>query len=338
VRQAAALTLRTIPRAAALVPRAAGALPPRLRRRLAATAALALVLLVAYVGWFRDSSLVAVERVTVTGLTTRDAERVGAALTAAARDMTTLHLDRAELERAVAGYRVVRSLELRPDFPHSLSIRVIEHRPAALVASGGDRVPVAADGTLLTGLPVERRLPILAARRGSSNGRLIDARALRALRVIGAAPAVIGGRVLRVEQTNKEGVVVRLRRGPRLIFGDLSRLGAKWAAATRVLADAEARGATYIDVRLPERPAAGGLAEDTVAPVAPAGATSRPQAVVGQEQPPVEPGAAQPGQEQGAPPVEAAPQTGATPQSTAPAPAGQAPPPTSGGVPANPQP
>jgi cell division protein FtsQ len=324
VRHVAAVTLRTIPRAAALLPRAAGALPPRLRRRVAALAAAALLLAVAYVGWFRDSGLVSVERVTVTGLTTKNAERVRAALTEAARGMTTLHVRRGELEQAVAGYRVVNSIEVRPDFPHALSIRVIEQRPAALVASGGGRVPVAADGTILAGLPVERRLPVLSARGGSSDGRLTDYRALRALRVIGAAPVAIGDRVLRVDERRGEGVVVRLRRGPRLILGDLSRLRAKWAAATRVLADGEARGATYIDVRIPERPAAGGLAEDTIAPVAPAGTA---------------PAAKEP---QGAPPVQPAPETGTTPESSTPQAGARAPAApgdgTSGGVPANPQP
>ncbi|MET0811192.1 MAG: hypothetical protein ABWY65_08780, partial [Thermoleophilaceae bacterium] len=61
---------------------------------------------------------------------------------------------------------------------------------------------------------------------------------------------------------------------PELIFGDARRARAKWAAAARVLADPEARGASYIDLRIPGRPAAGGLPAETVAPVAPAGHTA----------------------------------------------------------------
>ena len=45
-----------------------------------------------------------------------------------------------------------------------------------------------------------------------------------------------------------------------MIFGDGRRAHAKWIAATRILADPEAEAATYIDVRLPGRPAAGGTA------------------------------------------------------------------------------
>jgi hypothetical protein len=76
-----------------------------------------------------------------------------------------------------------------------------------------------------------------------------------------------------VRMRNDEGLVVLLRDGPDLIFGDAFNTRAKWMAAARVLADKTAAGATYIDLRLPGRPAAGGLPAETLTPVAPAGAT-----------------------------------------------------------------
>jgi cell division protein FtsQ len=96
--------------------------------------------------------------------------------------------------------------------------------------------------------------------------------ALDAARVAGAAPAGFTARIERVVREPRRGLVVRLREGPELIFGDGSRLGAKWAGAARVLADPDATGADYVDVRLPGRPAAGGLPRKSVAPVAPLGA------------------------------------------------------------------
>jgi cell division protein FtsQ len=51
---------------------------------------------------------------------------------------------------------------------------------------------------------------------------------------------------------------VDLQGGFRIEFGPRTRLHAKWAAALRVMADARAEGATYLDVRIPERPVAGG--------------------------------------------------------------------------------
>jgi hypothetical protein len=51
-------------------------------------------------------------------------------------------------------------------------------------------------------------------------------------------------------------LTIYLHRGPRLIFGNYALLHAKWDAAAAVLADPSSRGADYIDLRLPSRPAA----------------------------------------------------------------------------------
>ncbi len=241
-------------------------LPARARRRLLIVLAVCLVLAAGYQFWLRDSTLVAVEDVSVTGLTTKDASRVRIALSSAAHSMTTLHVEEDELRSAIEAYPVVRAIEVRTDFPHGLAIHVIEHRPAAMV----DGVPVAGDGTILRGLPVEGKLPTIESRGNLHGNRLSDAAALHAARVAGGAPAALRPRLERVELQSGDGIVVEVRDGPELIFGDATQVRAKWLAATRVLADPEAAGATYIDVRLPGRPAAGGLAAATpVAPVAP---------------------------------------------------------------------
>ena len=51
----------------------------------------------AYFGWFRDSSLVAVRDVKVEGVSSADRERIVAELTDAARGMTTLHVQTDQL-------------------------------------------------------------------------------------------------------------------------------------------------------------------------------------------------------------------------------------------------
>jgi cell division protein FtsQ len=243
------------------------ALPPAARRWLTIALAVILVLAAGYRLWLRDSPLVSVEEVSVTGLTTKDAERVRASLVSAAHTMTTLHVDRDELDQAVEPYPVVQALEIETDFPHGLRIHVVEHRPAVLVRG----LPVAADGTILRGIPVEGRLPRLESRGGLDGKRLTDPAALHAARVAGAAPAALRPRLESVDLRGGDGIVVQLRDGPELIFGDARRVRAKWIAAARVLADPDAQGATYIDVRLPGRPAAGGVPAATLAPVAPAG-------------------------------------------------------------------
>ena len=44
------------------------------------------------------------------------------------------------------------------------------------------------------------------------------------------------------------------------MFGSDEDAAAKWRAAARVLAETSAQGATYLDLRIPGRVAAGGLA------------------------------------------------------------------------------
>jgi cell division protein FtsQ len=315
---AAAISLR---RGLSIPVRAFGVLPARLRRWLVVALAAGLVLAAGYQFWLRDSSLVAVEQVTVTGLTTKDAPRVRAALASAAHAMTTLHVRQDDLEQAIAAYPVVRALEVKADFPHGLEIHVVEHRPAALV----NGMPVAGDGTILRGLPVEGSLPKIDARGNLEGDRLRDHAALHAARVAGGAPAALRPRLERIDLRSPDGIVVELREGPEIIFGDATRVHAKWIAAARVLADPEAEGATYIDVRLPGRPAAGGLPAATLAPVAPAGAEQLAPPSTGT---PPDTTAVDPATEELAPPAAAepapaAPQSAPTPapQSAEPAPA-----------------
>jgi cell division protein FtsQ len=239
---------------------------PRMRRRMLALAVAALALAALYLLWFRDSGLVGVDRVSISGLTTEEAPELRATLTGAARDMTTLHVREDQLRKAVAAYPIVERLEVSPDFPSTLRIHVVERRPAAVVVAGGERALVSADGTVLEGVPDPGPLPVV--RTGARPG---DGGALRLLRVAGAAPAPLLRRLRDVRTVGGRGIVVRTRGGPDLVFGDATLLRAKWTAAARVLADPEARGATYVDVRLPERVAVGGLPAETPAPGAPAG-------------------------------------------------------------------
>ena len=213
-----------------------------------------------YLGWFRDLPLFAVRQVQVTGLSSREAPRVRAALVRAARGTSSLHVREARLRQAAAPFPSVRGLEASGDPPHGLRIRVREHRPiAALDAPGSRPVPVAADGTVLAGLDPGRRLPAVSVRGAQAGERLKPGRLWRLVGVVAAAPDALAGRIERVGVRGGLGVVVVMRAGPELRLGSDAELEAKWEAATRVLADASSAGASYVDVRVPERPVSGGL-------------------------------------------------------------------------------
>ncbi|HWM11422.1 MAG TPA: FtsQ-type POTRA domain-containing protein [Solirubrobacteraceae bacterium] len=260
-------------RPSASIARVRAALTPsrRTRRRVVVAVVLAALLAGLYMLWLRDSSFVAVEDVTVTGLTSRDSDRVRLALAATAETMTTLHVDERRLQDAAAAFPVVARIEARPDFPHAMTIEVTEHRPVALAVADGREQPLAGDGSLLAGTAVEGDLPTIDLYVAMPQRRLGPGAARDAAQVAGAAPAVVARRVESISrEAGARGVVAQLEDGTELLFGTPSQLAAKWAAAIRVLADDEADGAAYLDVRIPERPVAGGLA---AAPVAPVGST-----------------------------------------------------------------
>jgi len=224
------------------------------------TVLIATVLFVLGAGWswFRDSSLVRVQHVTVTGVSSSEGPAVRRALTDAAKQMGTLHVRKDVLEDAVAPYSSVLSIHTQRDFPHGLAIEVTERRPVALVQVGGARIPVGAGGRLMEGVKPKGDLPVLQAERLGSDGKLTDPKALAAVDALAAAPERLRLRVSKVYEGDR-GLTMDVKDGPQLFFGADSRLRAKWMATARVLAEPSAAGAVYLDVRIPERVAAGGL-------------------------------------------------------------------------------
>jgi hypothetical protein len=303
----AALTLRAVPRLAL-------ALPARARRWVVVALLLAIVAAAGYYGWLRDSSLVRVDHVTVVGLTGPDADRVRERLERAGLDMTTLHVREDELRAAVAAEPSILTLRATPDFPHDLRIDVTENHPvAAIDIAGSGRVPIAGNGTLMPGhrggaVPhIKLTGSARVGRDGGSAARLADKRAAALVAVAASAPPALLRRAGTVEQRRGEGTVVVLRDGPRIMFGDGSRLRDKWRAATGVLASKDAQGAAYIDVRLADRPVAGGLKPPipaagapsgeiapTPEPVAPAPSTPTPESAAPAPVAPVSPPATEP--------------------------------------------
>ncbi len=231
---------------------------PRVPLRL--LLALAVLAALGYGGWtwLRDSSLVAVRDVVVSGSTSSEEPRVRAALDSAARDMTTLHVREGALRRAVAQYSSVAGLEVEADFPHTLRIRVVEHTPVAVLVAGDREIAASGDGLLLRGVVADGDLPVIKIDGVPAGDRIANANTRTALTLAAAAPDALRRRIDRL-WTGPRGMMLALVDGPDLIFGDGSDARRKWLSAARVLADPSAAGATYLDVRIPERVAAGGL-------------------------------------------------------------------------------
>ncbi|MCZ4491956.1 MAG: FtsQ-type protein [Conexibacter sp.] len=241
-------------------------LPRRVPRRAIAGALVVALMLVP--GWFlfRSSPLVGISDVTITGLSGTQATQIRQALEDAAKGMTTLTVDRQALQDAVSQFPIVASIKVSPHLLHRLDIEVIQHVPVAALVNGDRRMAVAGDGTILQGT-LTKDLPLVPVNSPPGGTTLADPKAREMVSLLGAAPTALLPRISGVELADR-GLVAHVSDGPDLYFGSPTELSAKWAAATRVLADAYSHGATYLDVRVPERPAAGGLE-----PTDPAGST-----------------------------------------------------------------
>ncbi|HEY4826737.1 MAG TPA: FtsQ-type POTRA domain-containing protein [Solirubrobacteraceae bacterium] len=227
-----------------------------LRVRVAIVAlAVVVVLGGAWLG-LRDSSLVAVRKVSISGVYGPDAGQIRSALRLAALNMTTLDVRQGQLNVAVAPYPIVKAVRVSTQFPHGMRIHVLEQLPLAALVAGREAVAASGDGTLLRDVPTGS-LPTIAVSSLPGGSQVTDGAALNALALLASAPSRMSSRIGQVSTSSAHGLVVQLRSGPSVYFGDDTDLDAKWASATDVLADPSSAGASYIDVSDPARPAAG---------------------------------------------------------------------------------
>jgi cell division protein FtsQ len=233
------------------------------RRRVLLLALLLGALALTYFGWFRDSSLVAVRDVQVQGVSSTDGEQIVTKLSEAAQGMTTLHVQDDRLLDAVREFPTVASVSTDASFPHGLTIRVVEHPPTAIARVGDRQVPVGADGSLLPGIQVgDERLPEVRLDELPASGRL-RGEALSEALAIGAAPAPLRPLIADASVSEEHGIVVSMRGGIELRFGTRHRAHQKWTAVAAILADDELTSVSYVDVRVPDRPAVSGVSAVT---------------------------------------------------------------------------
>ena len=174
-------------------------------------------------------------------------------------------------DRRVEPFPAVMAVDAHADFPHGLRIVVHEHVAVAALAAGhrsrarGRRRHPAA--RQLDQRPAGRRRRGAAA-RGHARRPGAPCAPWRCWppRRPSCAPRSAAS------TRGPAGSPRRWRRARSCTSAAPTACAAKWAAAARVLADRSSSGATYVDLRLPERPAAGGL----VAPAPPA-ARARPR-------------------------------------------------------------
>jgi cell division protein FtsQ len=208
--------------------------------------------------WLRHSSLVSVRHVRLSGVTGHDAGAIRSALVRAARGMSTLDVKVSALRAAVAGYPIVREVHANASFPHTLRVSVVEQPPVAALVAGGARTAVAADGAVLGPALLSSSLPSLTVGSAPPRGGHVGAGSWQgqALAVLGDAPGPLAKQVQRVYSGSK-GLTVVMPGDLLVYFGDAERARAKWLALASVMSQEHSDGISYVDVRVPERAAAG---------------------------------------------------------------------------------
>jgi cell division protein FtsQ len=219
---------------------------------------LAAVLAGAYF-WVRQSSLVAVQRVTVTGVSGPDAAAIRETLVQTAERMTTMDIDSRRLEKAVSRYPVVRSLRVSVHLPHTARIAVFEQVPVAVL----DGTTVSARGTLLRDVAASSQtVPTITPVRatgatGATHSDTVTGTARADVYLLAAAPYPVLAKLASAGWQPGRGLTATLRDGPTIYFGDDTQLATKWRSVILVLASPTSDGASYIDVSDPARPATG---------------------------------------------------------------------------------
>ncbi|HSC93268.1 MAG TPA: cell division protein FtsQ/DivIB [Gaiellaceae bacterium] len=223
-----------------------------------------LVLAAAGVVAARTTSAFAVEHIRVEGATPALARQVRGVLERD-RGSSLLGLDGGIVARVEALPDVVSASYDRA-FPHTLVVRVVRERPAAVLRRGSGSWLLSERGRVLR--PVARgafrRLPRIWSADGAppAAGDLLTLRGVAApMRAVRAVPPDFPAQVRSVAL--ERGLVLAvLAGGLELRLGEPRDLPLKLAAAAAVLPQLEPRalgGPDYVDVSLPERPVAGTL-------------------------------------------------------------------------------
>jgi cell division septal protein FtsQ len=229
---------------------------------VAAAAVVVVVALIYLVA--RQSSMFAVTRVEISGVTPAVANQARAALRFA-NGQSLLRLDGGGVVSALEHLPSVYRATYDRDFPHTLRVRIVPERPVAILRRGADSWIVSARGRVIAplargALPSFPRIWLGAGalvRLGDlvqDRSGALASRALSSLRGAG-----LGGRISFVKADGGR-IVAGLRTGLEIRFGPPVELGLKLAVARSILpllATPSAGGPRYLDVAAPERPVAG---------------------------------------------------------------------------------
>jgi cell division protein FtsQ len=166
-----------------------------------------------------------------------------------------LWLSTAALERRLEGNPWIKEARISRTLPSFLSIAILERTPAAVLARTG--ALVASDGFVLGHADPTTALPTIEAVGPKAEGPARISADLPSLHVLRALTGDLASRVGRIGYDRSGRLILTLREGTRVIFGDGEAAVPKAAALRAVLRwiDRNDRSVAYIDLTVPTAPA-----------------------------------------------------------------------------------
>lgn len=226
---------------------------------------LVILLAAAYHFWLRDSSLVGIKNLEITGVNTKTEEgrQIDQAVRTAMGEMTTLHFQQDLLDREMARFPRVSSLDVKTSFPDTATVTVRTREDGSIYGDGSDALLIATDGTVLGPADgQEGSLPQIGATKepasgsggtGAKAGETLSGPALNQAVILGAAPPDFRPYITGSQPT-PEGVEVSFEDGLTMLFGDTTHVEDKWRAAAALIADPSFDTSSYVDLTVPRRP------------------------------------------------------------------------------------
>lgn len=228
------------------------------RRKFAVRAGvLGALVVAAYVAF--ASPLLAVRAIRVAGAAHVNAAEVARVAKLDESDNLLL-LSISSVERAVAQLPWVKEVEVARKLPGTLRVRIIERRPALVLALGAARWTVDREGRVLDAGAVDEGLPVLAGVSVDDvkpGVRLRSPEIKDALRAFASMPPRLRAQVEAVFAPTLERITFSMTGGVQVRYGAGEQLRSKNAVIKVLLERVHLEGTTanYIDVRVPTSPA-----------------------------------------------------------------------------------
>lgn len=246
--------------------------------RVALMACVSMIACAAFGVGLMQTSLFAIERVSVTGTSHLTADTVSSQ-SGVKIGSSVAFVSTEKIIHRLKRNPWIESAVIRRQWPHEIRISVRERTAAAIAKSQTGWVVIAGDGTMLQSVEkVPEGLPVvLDVGTHSGVGNKVADSDLDLLRVARALPDSLRPKVTQLQRQDKS-MRLGLNNGVVVVLGDASLLGNKLMAAAAVLSQTDNTKIAVLDVQSPTMPIAtprnGGASRTTSASTVPLSAPS----------------------------------------------------------------